>query len=198
MGSGTKTIHLHLLLYTFYAVSQLLWTRSCKTFLLFSTTAVVLAVAPQQLDSISVVCVLTRVRLCLFMLCECRHAWICMCECVSTCERVYVSECVCSVGPWSLSMDLNPPSPALFAQDMPQEAKTTVHVCPCCEPLLIHPTAAFFHTQTLCLSVFLYIHPMESVGSRHARHFLRTHPSGVGLKCQQISDRQIPTTSYIM
>lgn len=29
-----------------------------------------------------------------------------------------------------LSMDLNQPSPVLFAQDMPQEAKTTVHVCP--------------------------------------------------------------------
>ena len=129
-------------------------------------------VAPQQDNSSSVVCSLTRVsvcvrefiyamqvqtrsdlhvRVCVYLWC----VWVCACMCV----------CVFSVGPWSLSVDLNQPSPVMFAQDMPQEAKTTVRVCPCCEPLLIHPTAAFFHSaQTLCLSVFLYIHPMESVG----------------------------------
>lgn len=94
-----------------------------------------------------------HVRVCVYLWC----VWVCACMCVCA--------CVFSVGPWSLSVDLNQPSPVLFAQDMPQEAKTTVPVCPCCEPLLIHPTAAFFHSaQTLCLSVFLYIHPMESVG----------------------------------
>lgn len=128
-----------------------------KTFIVQGTviiTAEGRAAAQQQHDSISAVCVFTRVCLCLFMLCECRHAWICMYEwmCVSTCERV--SECVYSVGPRSPSVDLKQPSPALFAQDMPQEAKTTVRVCPCCQPLLIHPTAAFFQRRRYVYQCF--------------------------------------------
>lgn len=138
------------------------------------------------------------------MLCKFRHAWICMYEsvCVSTCERMYVSKCVYSVGLWSLSVDLNQPSPVLFAQDMPQEAKTTVHVCPCCEPLLIHPTAAFFHSaDTRFTSVFIH--------SAYGICWIRPSPptfskktpirSGArGFKCQQISNRQIPCASYII
>lgn len=70
-----------------------------KTFILLSTavtTAVGRAVAPQQRDSISAVCVLTRVRLCLFMLCECGHACICMYECVSLPVREHMSLSVCT------------------------------------------------------------------------------------------------------
>lgn len=130
--------------------------------------------------------------------------------CVSTCERVYVSECVYSVGPWSLTVGLNQPSPVLFAQDMPQEAKTTVHVCPCCEPLLIHPTAAFLDgADTMFISVFIHLSygicwitpssPTFSEEYAHQEYRAR------GLKYQQIncvpcckSDRQIPCATYVM
>lgn len=128
---------------------------------------------------------------------------------VSTYERVYFSECVYSVGPWSLSVDLNQPSPVVFAQDMPQEAKTTVHVCPCCKPLLIHPTAAFFHSaDTMFISVFIHssygicrITPPSPTISEETP----IRSGARGLKCKQInhmpccnSDRQIPFASYII
>lgn len=55
---------------------------------------------------------------------------------VSVCQRLcvrlpaYVNVSVCTQ--WARGVDLNQPAPVLFAQDMPQEAKTTVGVCPCC------------------------------------------------------------------
>lgn len=74
---------------------------------------------------------------------------MCMFECLS----LPVRECM-SVGPWSLSVDLNQPSPVLFARDMPQE--------------------------TLCLSVLLYTYPMESVWITPPRQpFLSKYLSGV-------------------
>ena len=168
-------------------------------------------VAPQQHNSRSVVCSLTRVCARVYLcyasadklgsacMCVCVYVylwcvWVCACMCLWACV------CVLSVGPWSLSVYLNQPSPVLFAQDMPQEAKTTVRVCPCCEPLLIHPTAAFFHSaQTLCLSVFLYIHPMESVGPSPPRKHPSVEWSRGGLKCQQISDWQtsLPSPCFL-
>lgn len=86
--------------------------------------------------------VCSHARLCLFMPHETRlhlHARVC----VSTCEGTYVSQCVYPVVPWSLSVDLNQPSPVLFAQDMPQEAKTTVRVCP--------GLRAFLNTPDSCI-----------------------------------------------
>lgn len=160
-------------------------------------------VSPTQHNSISVVC-LSHKCACGY-LCHASADTLgsaCMKVCVSTCERMYVSECVYSVGLWSLSVDLNQPSPVLFAQDMPQEAKTTVHVCPCCEPLLIHPTAAFFHSaDTRFISVFIHsaygicwIPPSSPTFSKETP--IR---SGVrGIKCQQTSQRQIPHASYII
>lgn len=54
----------------------------------------------------------------------------CKTVCVSTCEGACALESINSVVLQSLNVDLNQPSLELFAQDMPQEVKTTAHVCP--------------------------------------------------------------------
>lgn len=66
------------------------------------------------------------------------------------------------MGPWSLSMGLNRPSPVLFAQDMPQEAKTTVGVCPPRDAFPNTPDSCVLRRpRTPCSSACLYVRPMD-------------------------------------
>lgn len=77
-------------------------------------------------------------------------------KCASAYERAFVSECVYSVGPRSVSggPDLNQSSPVLFAQDMPQEAKTTVRVCPGLRTSLNTPDSCILRECRHCVQCF--------------------------------------------
>lgn len=80
--------------------------------------------------------------------------------CTSECLRLPVCVNVSARTRWAHGVALNQPAPVVFAQDMPQEAKTTVGVCPCCSP---SSHTADSCVLAGCLSVFLYICPEESV-----------------------------------
>lgn len=130
---------------------------------------------------------------------------VCVCLPVGEC----MSLCVYSVGPWSLSVDLNQPSPVLFAQDMPQEAKTTARVCPGLRTSLNTPDSCILRQRRHCVYQCFYTFILWNLLDRGilADLFWRnTHQEEPrGLRCQPInhmaccnSDKQILCASYII